>query len=458
MNSVKTASLLLLAIIAIGAAGCSKKYLEDKTISKLLIPTTLEDVQSLLDNTLVINDAVPVSDISADNFYISYATWQGLHDIDQNTYIWARDIYNGQGNIKEWDLPYQQALYANVSLDALNNIDAGGNPYQWNVLKGSALFIRAFAFFNVAQLFAVPFDDRTADTDLGIPLRLSANINETSRRSSVRATYKQITDDLATAVKCLPASVDALHPNRPSKPAACALLSRVYLSMRDYTQADAWADSCLQLYNKLLDYNTLNTASPFPFKVANPEILYTAKVSTSNLLMSLIAATTIIDSTLYQSYAPGDLRFSLFYTTNSHSQPIIKAHYSSDVFSFMGIAIDEVYLTRAECCARNNNTTAALNNLNTLLKNRYKKTDFSAAKAATSAEALQLILQERRKELPFRGLRWMDIRRLNKEGANITLKRRMNDTTYALPPLSPRFVLPIPPDVIALTGMPQNQR
>jgi hypothetical protein len=45
--------------------------------------------------------------------------------------------------------------------------------------------------------------------------------------------------------------------------------------------------------------------------------------------------------------------------------------------------------------------------------------------AGSSDEASQLILQERRKELLFRGLRWIDIKRLNKEGAGIVLKRKV---------------------------------
>ncbi|SEM08104.1 hypothetical protein SAMN05216436_101351 [bacterium A37T11] len=56
----------------------------------------------------------------------------------------------------------------------------------------------------------------------------------------------------------------------------------------------------------------------------------------------------------------------------------------------------------------------------------------------------------------MRGLRWMDIKRLNKEGANITLTRNLNGQIYTLPPNDPRFALPIPEDVIDLSGMQQN--
>lgn len=69
---------------------------------------------------------------------------------------------------------------------------------------------------------------------------------------------------------------------------------------------------------------------------------------------------------------------------------------------------------------------------------------------------MNIIVQERRKELVFRNLRWMDIKRLNKEGANITLKRIIDGQTFTLPPNNNRFALPLPADIVKMTGMPQN--
>ena len=66
------------------------------------------------------------------------------------------------------------------------------------------------------------------------------------------------------------------------------------------------------------------------------------------------------------------------------------------------------------------------------------------------------MLTERRKELLFRGVRWVDVKRLNKEGYGISLQRTIDGQTYRLGPNSLRFALPIPEDVIAMSGMPQN--
>ena len=78
--------------------------------------------------------------------------------------------------------------------------------------------------------------------------------------------------------------------------------------------------------------------------------------------------------------------------------------------------------------------------------------------ATSVSDALQKIQVERRKELVWRGLRWTDIKRYNKEGAGISLIRILNGTTYTLTPNSNLFVLPIPSDEIDISGIIQNPR
>ena len=115
-------------------------------------------------------------------------------------------------------------------------------------------------------------------------------------------------------------------------------------------------------------------------------------------------------------------------------------------------------MMRAECAARQGNISAAMNDLNNLLKKRWKTGTFSNLAATSAAEALSIILTERRKELIMRGLRWMDIKRFNKEGQNIFLKRIILGQAYIIEPNSLRYSLTIPDDVISISGMKQNPR
>jgi len=444
---------------------CSKKdFLDKKPSSDLVVPTTLEDFQTLLDNNDVMSQTPELGELSADNFYLDYGFWQGLSAEERNAYVWAKDIYEGEGNIDDWNIPYQQVFYANVVLDGLPGVAIdSSNRQQWNALEGAAYFIRAYAFYNIAQVFAPVYNSATATTDLGIPLRLSSDINPVSTRLPLKATYDQILSDLQQASSLLPWAIPFANLNRPSKPAALAMLARVYLSMGGYGQAGVYADSCLQAYSQLLDFNTLtgdtglNRSFPYP----NAEILYDTHIlSNSGVLLGLFYPSCVVDSDLYRSYAADDLRRSLFYRMNATGRPILKGSYSyNDGFApFSGLATDEMYLVRAECSARAGNTDIAMGDLNALLKKRWITADFTPDSAMNSAQALSLILTERRKELAFRGLRWTDLRRLNKENADILLIRVLNGISYDLPAASENYVLPIPPDVITLSGIAQNPR
>ena len=452
--------LLLAAALTLG--GCKKAFLDKQPSTALIVPSTLTDYQNILNNTYAMTPTPVLGDISTDNLYLTYSFWQTLDTKEANAYIWAPDIYEGQGLDDNWDLPYQQVYYANLVLEGLATVpQTVANTQQWLGIQGSALFIRAYAFYNIAQLFAPVYDSLTAATDLGIPLRLHSSVTAPSIRATVQTTYGQILTDLQTAVPLLSPDFPAQQRNLPSRPACYALLARVLLSMRDYTQAGLYADSALQLYDTLIDYNTVSTTAFLPFTRLNSETLYQSNVVTSTQCLAAVAFPgCIVDSTLYASYAATDLRRSILFHLNTTSGlPNLNGSYAGLIYPFTGLATDECFLIRAECNAWSGNTTAALSDLNTLLQHRYATGTFTPVTAATRAEALALILAERRKELPFRGLRWTDLRRLNKEGDNITVTRLLNGTPYQLPPNSSLYTLPIPPDVLSDNpGMVQNIR
>jgi len=444
------------------AAGCGKKdFLDAPPASDLFIPTTLDDFQAILDKEIVINETLALGELASDNYYLPYTFWQGLNIKERNAYMWAPDTYQGLGNVSDWNLPYQQVFYANVVLDGIDKVAVtDANLQRWKAIKGAAYFVRGYAFYNLAQVFAPVYDNATAANDLGIPLRLTPGVDEPSVRASVKDTYNQVLSDLAEANTLLPAAIPFNNRNRPSQPAAMALLARVYLSMRVYDKAGACADSCLRLYNTLIDYNSVSTTAPTPFnKVNNTEAMYQSRLlSTTQVLKGFTVTNCIIDSGLYRSFDINDLRRQVFFNINASNLPNAKGTYTNGIYCFNGLATDEVYLTRAECYARAGNIQAAMDDLNTLLINRWKAGSFTPFTATSSAQALNYILTERRKELFFRGLRWTDLRRLNKEGYNITLTRVLNGQSYQLLPGDLRYVFPIPPDVITLGGITQNPR
>lgn len=64
--------------------------------------------------------------------------------------------------------------------------------------------------------------------------------------------------------------------------------------------------------------------------------------------------------------------------------------------------------------------------------------------AVDTEEAFDWVIKERRKELVLRGIRWEDLRRLNKEERySTTLFCKLDDLTVELPPQDLRYVWPI---------------
>lgn len=448
---------LSLAVLSLSA--CTKSdFLNKKPRTNLVVPTTLDDFQALLDNDVSMNISPALCDQSADNYYLQFDFWQSQPPKERNSYTWAKDIYEGGGNIEDWNLPYKQVFTANVVLEGIKKIPVTEtNRLQWEQVKGSALFFRGHAFFQLASAFAPAYDAATAQKDYGIPVRLVSDINEKAGRGTLQQTFDQLLKDLHEAGQLLPEEFQHATRNRPSLPAATALLSRVYMYMHDYEKGGLYADSSLRMYKQLIDYNTIVTAL-FPFTRLNEEVLFQCKFSTSYTLVGVIAPGTIVDSTLVQSYAANDLRPAILFRKNSTGDWSLGGSYAQAVTPFSGLATDEVYLNRAECYARAGKVTEAMEDLNELLSKRFPPASFVPYTAANKEDALQLVLEERRKEMPFRGIRFTDLKRLNKEGYNIRLKRILDGHTYELAPNDPRYALPVPQDEINISGIPQNPR
>lgn len=453
-----TCKIYLIAFFSVVLFSCKKSWIEDKSNKSLDVPNATTDFQALLDNSLIMNDNHPnMGEVSADNYYVAFNLWQTWPAQYRNAAVWEKDIYNNVvTDNPNWDNVYRQVFYANIVLDGIDKVASEElNSPAWNNAKGSAYFYRAEAFFNVSQLFTKPYSLSFPDYP-GIPLRLVADPNATSVRSTLNNTYKQIESDLLNAINYLPTI--PLYKTRPSKPAVYGLLARYYLVKQDYSNALSYADQCLKLYDSLLDYNTLNASSAYPVPAFNKEVIYETTIQDDPLLNVVF-----VDSNLYKNYDINDLRKKLFFKTNAAGQATFCGNYTGGTASqvskaFGGIATDEVYLTRAECYARTGNITAAMADPNALMSKRWKTGAYVPFAAASSNDAITLILQERRKETLFRGLRWLDLRRLNSEGANITIARNLNGQLYTLTPNDSRYVLPIPPDVIAMSGMEQNER
>lgn len=435
---------------------CTKTFLEKKSNQALLVPTTLEDFRSLMDNNTVMNTTSNLLFLSVDDMDVLFTAVNGMDAVAKNSYLWQKDIYEG-GIASDWNRFYQQVFYANIVLDGLEQYNNGSaGQAEFNQIKGSALFYRAHAFYNLLQQYAVVYHPDHLNKP-GIPIRLSPDVNLLPARSSLQSSYKQVIDDLNEASGLL--STTITYKTRPSKQACYALLSRVYLSMADYPNAALTASNCLAINNQLIDYKTLNPtlARPVPRVLpnGNDEAIFFTMGASSSFFNSTSAR---VEVNFFKSYTASDLRKVILFNNRGNDVITFKGNYSGNSALYSGLTTDEVLLNRSESYARMGKSAEAMTDLNYLLRNRYDNT-FVDRVVNDQETLLDLILTERRKELVYRGLRWTDIRRLNLEEryAKI-LTRVINGETFTLPVNDKRYVFPIPNNEIQQSGIAQNER
>jgi len=457
-------SLFLACIMCFSFNSCKKQdaFLEAKPNQALKTPTTLADLRTLLQNEDVFNNQPDpgLGQLASDDFLVQDEVFTGLPWSERNAYTWAKEVFDATTvQVNDWNMPYRMVYYTNVVLDALPGIGQSASEQAgYEQVKATALFYRSWAFYGLLQTFSMPYDPGNAGSQPGIPLRLTSDLNERPGRSSVAACYARVLNDLKNALPALP--VSPAYKTAPSQPAANALLARISLAMGDYPAALSYANACLEQFSVLTDYNTLTTPTTTGLnKTYLSEDIYHSSLNNYNVYG--IRRNSYVNPELYLSYEANDLRKTKFFAILDKlpQYPRFVGSYDFKALKYDGLATDEVYLIKAECLARAGDTRGAMAALNTLLQTRWKTGTFVPYSAANADEALLQVLKERRKELLLRGLRWTDLRRLNRESRfSVTLLKTVAGRTYSLPPGDPKYAFPIPAIEISLGGLTQNPR
>ncbi|RZK26473.1 MAG: RagB/SusD family nutrient uptake outer membrane protein [Flavobacterium sp.] len=456
---------LFIIILTMVTISCKDQFLDEKPSSSIVNPTTLSECQNLLDFSNVCNKTGALQQVASDEYSIvSQQNFDALLTrTEKNAYLRLSDVYEDEINIGDWREPYRAVFYANSILGVLESIPINSkNRSEHNHIKGQALFVRAYAFYDLVKSFCAVYDEQTVNSELGIPLRMNAGINEIVDRSTLAESYDRIITDVNMAKELLSSeNFSPLYRNRASRASAFAFLARIYLNMGKYDLALNEANEALKIHSKIIDYNGVSTTVIAPFSSnAEETIFYSSQTFAYAALTAYTSRPSIaISQDLMNLYDKDDLRLAVYFLKNPIGNWNMKRSYSEILYPFTGLATDEVILIKAECLARKGDIVNTLSTLNSFLPNRYSnKVAYVPLNATSKEEALALVLRERRKELVWRGHRWSDIKRFNRDGAGIILRRTMNNRTYELLPNSNSYIFPIPNDEILLSGIEQNKR
>ncbi len=355
-----------------------------------------------------------------------------------------------------WGPHYANINKFNTVLAGIDNA-TGGTADQIKSIKAEALLGRAFEYFYLVNEYGKEYDSATAGTDPGVPFVTSNDVSQTvPARSTVSEIYSKIITDINTAIPDLPLD-NSGNRYRGSVAAGYSVLARIYFYAGDY--ADAEKNALLALQNTRAAMIDFNGALPTTSLLSTQADVIYGRMILGDIITTL---------DFMRSFASNDLRVrKLYYSTDGYTfvtrgATLFIPAYTTPGLQYVntGTSIQEMRLIVAECAARSNDLAAALQQLDGVRKYRFASASYLPYQSNNRDSVLGEVLMERNHELPFCGLRWFDMRRLDRENRMDTVYRYdgNGNVIATLPPHSARYTLQIPVQVLKFNpDMVQNQ-
>ena len=412
---------LLLAISLLSFYSCKQdeflgKEPYDKIITKNVIQNyatfeaaargvydTFQDVAYYNGSTPLMADLM--SDDVKNNAFVTFA------DID------AYQVNSRDANVKRiWDKIPKVIAQASIVIRQAEVFNFGPDQDKAAKVIGELYVARALAYFDLQRFFAQPYNFTPDASHLGVPLvdeKLVGNEILTPARSTTKQVYDKIVEDLNKGISLIGDNTTSSYYF--NKNAAKALLSKVYLFMGNWTEANRLATEVINTGNYTLVTNanyvtswTLASTSESIFSVANTTTDNAGNSSVTNFYKS---SRHVATADLYNAMDANDVRKKLITavtfkvtkyaaTLNDNNIPVLR--------------LSEMYLIQAEALAEMGgaaNETLALAALNRI---RLRANPLAANFAGTGDVLKNEIQNERRKELMFEGHRLFDLTRKKK--------------------------------------------
>lgn len=332
-----------------------------------------------------------------------------------------------------WNGEYNKIYTANTVIDAAPDM---ADQATANEALANAHFMRAMAYFTLAQYYCRPYCEANKD-ELGLPIREATDFEENLGRATLGETYDKIFADLARAAELTSVqNVDEEKRWRVSKCAVDAFYARLYLVTGDYRKALDHADKALATAPALFNYNDFkegrSTTYPANEVLGLPEqTLRYCETNNWSAAQYLYFKEYIYTRFCYngsQWFIPSrqlrelydqddDMRFKWFFVPHGNRRfnctfdEYRYATFYDGRYCFSGLGTAELMLVKAEAQVRLGQWQEALPTLDVLRQNRYATGTCTPLTAASRQEALKMVLDERRREMPF-AARMMDIKRM----------------------------------------------
>jgi hypothetical protein len=314
-----------------------------------------------------------------------------------------------------WKSMYFSVYGANSALEGIER-STNLSVAVKNQLTGEALFVRAFSYFYLVNLFG------------DVPLVVATNFepNATLSRSPSEQVFSLIESDLKSAISLLTDDVAGVR-SRPGRTAACTLLARFYLYKKDWSNAETYASGAIDTTGYVLmselDGVFLENSPEAIWQLKPANLYYNTNEGIVFILnqdpMINPARPFGISDDIMSSFEVGDRRkdkwVGAFPVENGDPYYFpykYKADYGQTGEASMVLRLAEVYLTRAEARAENNNLTGAIADLDSVRSRAGVSLISDTNPGISKDELVMVILREREVELFGEwGHRWFDLKR-----------------------------------------------
>lgn len=216
--------------------------------------------------------------------------WTEASRFQSQAYHWE-DITETADNEtpqRVWQAHYAAVDAANEALKYINSLS---DASEYKAQKGEALLCRAYAMFQLANVFCRAYDASTASQNLGLPYpeKPEEQVGEQYERGTLEELYEKIDADLTEGLSLV--TNDYSHPKFHFTPtAAAAFATRFYLYYQKYDKAVEYANKVLGTNpsSMLRDWAAMNKLSANG--IIQPNAYINSSVKANLLLQTVYSA------------------------------------------------------------------------------------------------------------------------------------------------------------------------
>ena len=447
---MKNTSIIFISILTLFSLSCSDflEIFQETSLSSATFFKTENDFEQAVNaayeplRSIFNSEAWLLGEMHSDNTYYARNPLFGATEQQEDIADFAIPTDDGitsNGHVRnQYRLDYRIISRTNQILDLIDNADFDAEA-KANI-KGQALFLRAFAYFELVRYFN------------SVPLHLTPVTNREEAAlplSPAEEIYAQIIQDAQQAAQLLPPK-SKQDPGRATSGAAKTMLGNVFIVQKKWSEAESVLKEVVNSkeYELIPDFanvfstnngNKNNIESVFEIQFQEGEnglqgnFLYSFMprpmtqeelveiTGTSNPQPLSSEGNNIPTPDIIAAFEEGDQRLdvSVAYVTLSGSErsnkvyPIInkyaKKHsqHGNHGMNWPVYRYSEVLLFLAEALNEQGKTAEAATYLN-MVRNRAGLAD---TEASSQADMRSAIYRERRVELAFENKRWYDLTR-----------------------------------------------